>query len=247
MSKKPTGKSAVKSKAKPSAPKPTSSTAARKHAKKPAAAKPVAVKPVVAKPVDVKAASVKPVAVKPLDDKPVLPEEKPKALPRSAAKFKIGDHLVYPFHGVGVVTVIEKLKITEEEQWYYTLNFRNGELIVKLPISKQEDKGMRRVIHKADVEKVIAVLKKKLPSEEADWKVRHNLYLEKLKSGDIYEAAKVARNLSKRGPEGELSMSEKRLLEAAIQQLVQEIAEASHEPIEKVETEISKLLRAGRT
>lgn len=175
---------------------------------------------------------------------PPLPKAKP--LPRSAAIFKVGDHVVYPFHGVGVIKTIEKLNITGEDQWYYNLDFRNGELTVKLPVSQQSEKGMRKVIVRADVEKVMVVLKKKPPSEESDWKVRHNAYLEDLKSGDIYKAAKVARNLSKRGPEGELSMSEKRLLEAAVQQLVQEIAEASREPIEKVETEISKCLRAGR-
>lgn len=172
---------------------------------------------------------------------------KPKPLTRADALFKVGDHVVYPFHAVGVVRSIEKLNITGEETWYYNLDFRNGELTVKLPVSQQTEKGMRKVIGKAEVEKVMAVLKKKPPSEESDWKVRHNAYLEDLKSGDIYKAAKVARNLSKRGPEGELSMSEKRLLEAAVQQLVQEIAEASREPIEKVETEISKCLRAGRT
>lgn len=194
-----------------------------------------------AKPAPAKAPPVKAVTPAPVD----VP--KPKPVTRADALFKVGDHVVYPFHAVGVVRSIEKLNITGEETWYYNLDFRNGELTVKLPVSQQTEKGMRKVIGKAEVEKVMAVLKKKPPSEESDWKVRHNAYLEDLKSGDIYKAAKVARNLSKRGPEGELSMSEKRLLEAAVQQLVQEIAEASREPIEKVETEISKCLRAGRT
>lgn len=171
---------------------------------------------------------------------------KPKPVTRADALFKVGDHVVYPFHGVGVIHSIEKINITGEDAWYYNLDFGNGALTIKLPVAQQSEKGMRKVIGRTEVEKVMVVLKKKPPSEESDWKVRHNAYLEDLKSGDIYKAAKVARNLSKRGPEGELSMSEKRLLEAAVQQLVQEIAEASREPIEKVETEISKCLRAGR-
>lgn len=169
-----------------------------------------------------------------------------KAALKSSAHFKQGEMVVYPFHGVGVVKAIEKMNVTGEERWYYTLDFRNGELTVKLPVDQQDDKGMRKVVGKADVETIMTILRKKPPAEESDWKVRYNLYLDKLKSGDIYEAAKVARNLSKRGPEGELSMSEKRLLEASVQLLVHEIATASREPIEKVETEINKCLRAGR-
>jgi CarD family transcriptional regulator len=172
--------------------------------------------------------------------------EKRKPVTRADANFKVGEMVVYPFHGVGIVKGLEKLNITGDEKWYYTLDFRNGELTVKLPVEQQDEKGMRRVVGKADVEKIMTILRKKPPSEESDWKVRYNLYLEKLKSGDIYEAAKVARNLSKRGPEGELSMSEKRLLEASVQLLVHEIATASREPIEKVEGDINKCLRAGR-
>jgi CarD family transcriptional regulator len=178
--------------------------------------------------------------------KPLDTGEKKKPVTRSDAHFKVGEMVVYPFHGVGIVKGLEKLNITGDEKWYYTLDFRNGELTVKLPVEQQDEKGMRRVVGKADVEKIMTILRKKPPSEESDWKVRYNLYLEKLKSGDIYEAAKVARNLSKRGPEGELSMSEKRLLEASVQLLVHEIATASREPIEKVEGEINKCLRAGR-
>lgn len=189
---------------------------------------------------------------KPHHGKPVVVKtgeagEKKKATTRSDANFKVGEMVVYPFHGVGVVKGLEKLNITGEEKWYYTLDFRNGELTVKLPVEQQNEKGMRRVVGKGDVEKIMLILRKKPPAEESDWKVRYNLYLEKLKSGDIYEAAKVARNLSKRGPEGELSMSEKRLLEASVQLLVHEIATASREQIEKVEIEINKCLRSGRT
>ena len=162
------------------------------------------------------------------------------------AKFKIGEMIVYPFHGVGIIRSIEKINVIGEDKWYYTIDFRNGELTVRTPIENQNEKGMRKVISKSEVDNILGILKKRHQSEESDWKVRYNVYLEKLKSGDIYEAAKVARNLSKRGPEGELSMSEKRLLESAVQLLIHEIAYASKKSLEDVEQEISKYLRAGR-
>lgn len=177
---------------------------------------------------------------------PEVAPEKSAPLKTVKPSFKVGELVVYPFHGVGVVKAIEKINVIGETKLYYTLDFRNGELTVKIPVEQQEEKGIRKIVGKADVETIISILKKKPPAEESDWKVRHNIYLEKLKSGDIYEAAKVARNLSKRGPEGELSMSEKRLLEASVQLLVHEIAHASRQPVEKVEAEISKHLRAGR-
>lgn len=194
--------------------------------------------------------SARPPARKP-GEKPAAPVVDVKPVPtkkvgKGDAKFKVGEMVVYPFHGVGVVRSLEKMNITGEEKWYYTLDFRNGELTVKLPIEQQNERGMRKVVGRADVEKIMVILRKKPATEETDWKVRYNLYLEKLKSGDIYETAKVARNLSKRGPEGELSMSEKRLLEASLQLLIHEIASASREPVEKVETEINKCLRGSR-
>lgn len=171
-----------------------------------------------------------------------------KAPPRAAgARFKVGSMVVYPFHGVGVIRSLDKLNVTGEEKWYYTLDFRNGELTVKLPVDQQDERGMRHVIGRSDVQKIFATLRKKPTTEETDWKIRYNLYLEKLKSGDIHETAKVARNLAKRGPEGELSMSEKRLLEASMQLLIHEIASASNEAIEKVESEINKCLRGTRS
>lgn len=173
-------------------------------------------------------------------------EIKKKPVTRNMAKYKVGQMVVYPFHGVGVVSSITKIDVTGDTVWYYTLNFRGGELTVMIPVEQQDQRGMRRVVGKSEVPKILALLKKRPNSEESDWKVRYNLYLEKLKSGDIYETAKVARNLTKRGPEGELSMSEKRLLEASMQLLVHEIAAASHQPIESVESEVNRLLKGRR-
>lgn len=171
--------------------------------------------------------------------------EKPKKK-RSAAQFKVGEMIVYPFHGVGRVREVTKMDVTGVSQMYYIIDFRDGELTSFIPVEQQEERCLRRIVPKKEVDKIIAILKKKPGTEESDWKVRYNIYLEKLKSGDIYETAKVARNLSKRGPEGELSMSEKRLLEASMQLLIHEIAAASQQAVEKVETELNKFLRGGR-
>lgn len=173
----------------------------------------------------------------------LVPKKKTRAV---KPKFKIDQQVVYPFHGVGLITLIDKIDITGEPKMYYTIDFRNGELTLKIPVDQQDERGMRKVVSKKEVPRIIGIIKKKPPVEESDWKVRHNLYLEKLKSGDIYETAKVARNLSKRGPQGELSMSEKRLLEASVQLLVHEIASASGEAIETVEVELSKILKGKR-
>lgn len=173
-------------------------------------------------------------------------ESKPKPLPRSAARFKVGDYVVYPFHGVGKVRSLEKRDVMGEKVWYYTLDFRDGELTVYIPINQQDERGMRPIVKKKEIPKIINELKKRPSAEESDWKVRYNQYLEKLKSGDMLETAKVARNLRKRGPEGELSMSEKRLLEASMQLIVHEIATVTGRPVDDVEEEITQILKGRR-
>ena len=131
----------------------------------------------------------------------------------------------------------------DARRWYYVIEFREGELTVMVPIEKQDEVGMRHTIAPREVPKVLRLLAKRVGTEEADWKVRHGLYLDKLKSGSIFAAAEVARNLSKRGPEGELSMSEKRLLESSYTLLIHEIATVRRQEPEKVKEEIERVLK----
>ena len=162
-------------------------------------------------------------------------------------KFKKGQTIIYPFHGVGVVRSVERKMITGKRVMYYVLDFRDGDLTVMVPVDKGEEMGMRKVISQKELPKIYKILRKKVIEEEPDWKVRYNIYLEKLKSGSIQEAAEVARNLSRRAPEGELSMSEKRLLESSIALLVNEIATAKRTTPEKTKLELDKMLIKKRS
>lgn len=162
---------------------------------------------------------------------------------RAKPRYRVGERVVYPFHGVGTIRGIEMQEVMGVRRRYYRIEFREGELTVMVPIEKQDEVGMRRTIPPREVPKVIALLGKRVGTEEADWKVRHGLYLDKLKSGSIHAAAEVYRNLSKRGPEGELSMSEKRLLEAAYTILVDEISTVTKKPPEVVKEEIDRILK----
>lgn len=162
---------------------------------------------------------------------------------RPKAKFKPGQMIVYPFHGVGRVVGFEEHLFDGEKHWYYVIDFRDGELTVRFPVSRESEVAIRPVISRREAKKVIEVLARKKGKEEADWKARFAEYNEKLKTGDIYAAAEVLRNLTKRGPEGELSMSEKRLLDASHQLVIHELAVAEKRPIEEVEAEVYSLLR----
>lgn len=177
------------------------------------------------------------------------PSPRPDAPRRAPAKpkFRVGEMVVYPFHGVGTIRALENRAVLDgQKRRYYVIEFREGELTVMVPVEKQDEVGMRRTISPREVPKVLSLLGKRVGTEEADWKVRHSLYLDKLKSGSIYAAAEVARNLSKRGPEGELSMSEKRLLESSFTLLVHEIATVRRQPPEKVKEEIEKILKKSK-
>lgn len=158
-------------------------------------------------------------------------------------KYRVGEMIVYPFHGVGTIRGIERREVMDERRLYYVIGFREGELTVMVPIEKQDEVGMRRTIAPREVPKVLRLLSKRVGTEEADWKVRHSIYLDKLKSGSIYAAAEVYRNLSRRGPEGELSMSEKRLLESSLSLLIHEIATVRRRGADEVKEEIERILK----
>lgn len=176
------------------------------------------------------------------------PSSKPRASrsragKRPRARFRVGQMIVYPFHGVGRIVGFERNDIAGEKKWYYAIDFRDGELTVRLPIERDREIAIRPVISSREADAVLKVLKGRKEKEETDWKARFAAYNEKLKTGDVHAAAEVMRNLSKRGPEGELSMSEKRLLDASTQLVIHEIAVAKKKTVEEVEAEIQLFLK----
>ena len=148
--------------------------------------------------------------------------------------YNVGDKVVYPMHGAGVIDAIEEKEILGEKQSYYILKMP-GEVKVMVPILTAEEHGIRNVIDKAEAEKVINVLEQDETEMEKNWNKRNRENMDKMKSGNIYEIADVVRNLSFKQKEKGLSTGEKKMLYNAKQILVSELVLAEHATQDEVE------------
>lgn len=137
--------------------------------------------------------------------------------------FSIGDKIVYPMHGAGVIESIEEREILGEKRRYYVLRMPIGEMKVMIPITNVRDMGIRRVIDEDGVVRVLKILQEKDSPMSTNWNRRYRSNLEKIRSGNIYELAEVVRNLSARDKEKGLSTGEKKMLDNARQILISEL------------------------
>ena len=137
--------------------------------------------------------------------------------------FKIGDKIVYPLHGAGVIESIEEREILGEKQKYYVMKMPIGDMKVMIPTNNASSIGVREIINETDVDGVINVLQNTTTDMSTNWNKRYRENMVKIKSGNIYEVADVVRNLLCRDKDKGLSTGEKRMLNSAKQILVSEI------------------------
>jgi CarD family transcriptional regulator len=158
--------------------------------------------------------------------------------------FKVGDKIVYPMHGVGKIESIEKKTVLKQRDTFYIITIINSGMKVMIPVEKAEAIGIRAIISKREVSKVLLLLKKKEVITEDDWKLRYQGNIDKVKSGSIYEVGEVARDLYRRSKEKELSIMERKLYENAYQLVIHEIALAKNVSIEEASNIVSEALSA---
>lgn len=146
--------------------------------------------------------------------------------------FAIGDKVVYPMHGAGIIEAIEEKEFLGKKRKYYIMHLPLGQMRVMVPIDGVEGTGMRQVIAKEECQQVLEILKDRSMVPCSNWNHRYRAHLEKIKSGNIFAVAEVVRNLSLREKEKGLSTGEKKMLENARQILVSELvlAKGQEEP-----------------
>jgi CarD family transcriptional regulator len=143
--------------------------------------------------------------------------------------FKIGDKIVYPAHGVGVIESIEDITVEGASLSFFSIRILEKEAVIKVPVSKVKRVGIRKVIRDSSVKDIVSILLSPITNQEGEkvsWTVRHREYAEKIKSGSIEEVAEVYRDLMQLRKSKELSFGERRILENAQQFLIGEISEA---------------------
>lgn len=159
--------------------------------------------------------------------------------------FKVGDKIVYPMHGVGQIDGIEKKVILGKRSEYYMITIISNGMKVMIPVNNAKEIGIRSIIPKKDIKKVLAILSTEAETIEEDWKLRYQNNIDKVKSGSIYEVAGVARDLFKRGNEKELSIMERKLYENAYQLITYEVAMSKNIAIDEAGNIVSEALSSG--
>lgn len=143
--------------------------------------------------------------------------------PEVAYLFNVGDKVVYPMHGAGIIEAIEEREILGEKKKYYIMRIPIGDMKVMIPMSNVQVIGIREVVDEEAIDEVIGILKNHQTSMSTNWNRRYRANLDKIKSGDIYEVADVVRNLMLRDHEKGLSTGERKMLDNAKQILISEL------------------------
>ncbi|MBO8172722.1 MAG: CarD family transcriptional regulator [Bacillaceae bacterium] len=136
--------------------------------------------------------------------------------------FQIGDKVVYPMHGAGVIEAIEEKEILGERKKYYIMRMPVGEMKVMIPLSKAETSGLRSVIDEEAMKKVIELLRTEDEHITSNWNHRYRMNMNKMRTGDIFDVAYVVRSLTLRDREKGLSTGERKMLDNAKQILISE-------------------------
>lgn len=154
--------------------------------------------------------------------------------------YNVGDKVVYPMHGAGVIESIEEREILGKKCSYYVLKIPIGDLKVMIPTNNVDDIGIRDVISISEADQVFKVLGSSNHELSTNWNKRYRENLVKIKSGDIFAVADVVRSLMQREKEKGLSTGERKMLASAKQILISELVLAKGLDQREVEKKIQE-------
>lgn len=136
--------------------------------------------------------------------------------------YAIGDKVVCPMHGAGVIEQIETRSINDTDQQYYVVSLFLGNIKIMVPVAK-ESSQIRTVTHKEHAREILNALHDLETEQNSNWSKRYRENMDKLKTGDLIETAKVFKSLVLRNKEKTLSAGERKMLHSAKQILMSEL------------------------
>ena len=156
--------------------------------------------------------------------------------------FKVGDLAVYPAHGVGVIERVESREISGSSQDFYVMRILENDMIIMIPIKNVNNVGLREIIGRKEVPKLYSILRRRdVMIENQTWNRRYREYMEKIKTGSVYEVAEVYRDLLMLKTEKDLSFGERKMLDTARTLLVKEISLAKKVAEAQIERDLEKI------
>ncbi len=158
-------------------------------------------------------------------------------------EFSVGDNVVYPAHGVGSITAIEKQNILGVEAKFYVITFSKEKMVVKIPVTTATRSGLRSLCTNDDVKSVVVTLKGRAKVSRGMWSRRAKEYESKINSGNIVSLAEVVRDLHKNIDDPDRSYSERVIYESALERLAGELAAIQKIDVAQAATNVVKTLK----
>ena len=156
--------------------------------------------------------------------------------------FKVGDMAVYPVQGVVEVAGIEVKEIGGSKQRLYVLRIVDTDMRMMVPITKAHEVGLRPIISDSEIKEVFEILREKdIHIDKQTWNRRYRGFMEKIKTGSLFEVAEVFRDLYRLKSSKTLSFGEKRMLDNAKNLIVKELVVARRSTERKVEKELQRV------
>jgi CarD family transcriptional regulator len=160
--------------------------------------------------------------------------------------FKVGDKAVYPAQGVAEVVSIEEKDIAGQRQKFYVLRILDTNRKIMVPVDNARSVGLRPPISEKEIQEIFAILRERtIAFDNQTWNRRYRGFMDKIKTGSVYDVAEVMRDLYRLKAEKSLSFGERRMLETARALIVKEIAVTRENSEDKVQAEIEKIFETN--
>ena len=158
-------------------------------------------------------------------------------------EFQVGDLAVYPAHGVGRIEAIESRVVNGETHDFYIMKVLENSMVIMIPTWNVDSVGLRDVISEEEIPKIYAVMKseRESPADTQTWNRRYREYMDKIKTGSLYDVAEVFRDLYLLRLTKDLSFGERKLFDTATTLLLRELSTAKNTDEETIMSEIESL------
>ncbi len=139
-------------------------------------------------------------------------------------QFNIGELVIFPKHGVGEIKSISNIEISKIKTTCYIIQMEQDKLVIRVPIDKQNDVGLRKIASKKKIDEVFNILEQKPKIRKIMWSRRAQEYDSKIHSGDPIKIGEVIRDLFRKNNQPEQSYSERQMFQVALERLAREVA-----------------------
>ena len=157
-------------------------------------------------------------------------------------EFQIGEHVVYPLQGVGVIKDIKERMVRNAPVLYYVIYIDVSDMTVSIPVDKVHESGVRAIVPKETALEALEAISAKYEPIAVDWKARYQMNVDLIKEGSIFSIAKVVQGLYHRSKIKELPVQERKLYDNAIRLLIDECSYALNKDQKEIEKTVFSCL-----